>query len=189
MVADHASFAKRSFLRNAAVAVGRVLTPEPEVEIANRRWGRLPDGRRMWFLRAAEGWTDWELAAHDDLGDILREAAAACATANASLVVVFVPDKFRVYRDVCSFPPHSECRGWVPNDFPERLAATVATIEGVGFVDLTPSFRARAGSPDLLYLPDDTHWTATGHRVAGEALAAHVRERRLVEDGRDSEED
>ncbi|MDP9132869.1 MAG: hypothetical protein M3M98_07035, partial [Nitrospirota bacterium] len=44
----------------------------------------------------------------------------------------------------------------------------------IEFVDLTRSLREAAATGVLTYLPDDTHWTADGQRVAGEALYQHV---------------
>jgi len=185
VVAKQDAFVSRSFLGNAVAALRRLAQPEPEeAAIASARWGRLPDGRRMWFLRRSGPWSDWELAALDVLGDALAEGQRTCAARGVRLLVVFAPDKFRVYGDVCVFPEHSECRTWQQNDFPDRLHARVRAISPeVGFLDLTPSFRERARAGDVLYPPDDTHWSAAGQSLAADVLAAYVRERGLLESG------
>jgi hypothetical protein len=106
---------------------------------------------------------------------ILAEAHAMCRRQGAELVVVFVPSKFRVYRDACAFEDDSPCRAWPVDDLPGDLRTTVASVSpAVGFLDLTPRLRAEAAAGALLYLPDDPHWTAEGHRAAARALADYL---------------
>lgn len=40
-------------------------------------------------------------------------------------------------------------------------------------IDLLPAFEAYTGD-DQVFFPQDTHWTATGHRIAGEYLASKL---------------
>jgi hypothetical protein len=183
LVARQRAFAQRSLLANAAAAARRLGEPEPpEAPVARTRWGRLPDGRRMWFLNPAGPWAEWQLAALEVLGDVLAEGQRVSAAHGSRLAVVFVPDKFRVYRDVCVFPEHSECRTWQPNDFPDRLQGIVRRMTPeVGFLDLTTSLRERARAGALLYPPDDTHWSPAGNAAVADVLAAYLRERALLE--------
>ena len=104
--------------------------------------------------------------------DTLAEAHAACARRGVELVVAFVPAKFRVYRDLCTFEEHSPCRDWPVDDLPDALREAVASISPeIGYLDLTPRFRSAAARGALPYLPDDTHWSPEGHREAAEAVA------------------
>jgi lysophospholipase L1-like esterase len=48
---------------------------------------------------------------------------------------------------------------------------TWARSRGVGFVDLTPALTAAASRGELVYFPDDTHWSAAGNAVVAQALA------------------
>jgi hypothetical protein len=106
---------------------------------------------------------------------ILAEAHALCRGQGTDLVVVFVPSKFRVYRGACSFESDSPCRSWPVDDLPCALRSAVAAVSPeVGFLDLTPSLQAEAADGSLLYLPDDPHWTAEGHRAAARALADYL---------------
>jgi hypothetical protein len=109
----------------------------------------------------------------------LAEAREACARRGIELIVAFVPTKFRVYRDLCAFDPDSPCRDWPVDDLPEALREAVALLgPDVGFLDLTPRFRNEASRGALPYLLDDTHWSPDGHRIAAEALAEFLADRR-----------
>ena len=58
------------------------------------------------------------------------------------------------------------------NDLPDRLRDIVADISPeIGYLDLTPALRSAARENTLVFFPDDTHWTAEGHRVVAAALA------------------
>ncbi len=110
---------------------------------------------------------------------ILAEARVLCDRAGIELVVAFVPTKFRVYRDLCRFAPGSPCPGWPVDDLPRAVEAAVASAgPGIGFVDLTPRLRAEAEAGALVYLADDTHWSAAGHRSAARALGDRLDGRR-----------
>ena len=65
-----------------------------------------------------------------------------------------------------------------------------AAGDDVGFLDLTPVLQARAVEGELVYLADDTHWSAQGHRAAALAVADFLRRREaakgaIAEAGRD----
>ena len=116
---------------------------------------------------------------------ILAEAGAMCRRQGTELIVVFIPSRFRVYRDFCAFEPDSPCRSWPVDDLPGALGAAVAAdLPGVRFVDLTPRFRAEAAAGALLYLADDNHWSPRGHRVAAEELASVLHPTALPDRGR-----
>lgn len=105
----------------------------------------------------------------------LAEANNLCRRQGAELIVVFIPSRFRVYRDACTFAADSPCRSWPVDDLPGALGAAVADLPGARFLDLTPRFRAEAAAGGLLYLADDSHWSARGHEAAAEELAAMLR--------------
>ncbi len=52
----------------------------------------------------------------------LAQADAMCRRQGAELIVLFIPSRFRVYRDVCAFEPDSPCRSWPVDDLPVRSA-------------------------------------------------------------------
>jgi hypothetical protein len=55
-------------------------------------------------------------------------------------------------------------------DLPQRRLTAFARSRGVRTLDLLPDFRARTASGERLYIPNDTHWNATGNGRAAEAL-------------------
>ncbi|AMV38529.1 alginate O-acetyltransferase AlgX-related protein [Planctomyces sp. SH-PL62] len=108
----------------------------------------------------------------DRLKEVFAEAGALCRARGVDLVVAFVPAKFRVYRDLCRFEADSPCADWPIDDLPGAVEKVVRdTSPAIGFVDLTPRLRAEAEAGGLVYLTDDTHWSAEGHRAAALAVA------------------
>jgi hypothetical protein len=84
-----------------------------------------------------------------------------------------------VYGDLVELPPDSELAGWPRSDLPARLREQLAHLSpAIGFVDLTAALKARAAAGELVYLPDDTHWTPAGHAAVARALAEHLEQRR-----------
>jgi hypothetical protein len=171
---------ERSFGRNAlqvlAERLGPILTPDP----ADRApWGTLQnnDGRstQLFFHQRGTQLSSRGFAALNKVVSVLSAAHTACVTNRVPLLVVYVPEKFRVYRDYCTFRPDNPCTNWVLDDLPGQLGARVAGLgPGVGFLDLTPVFAAEAARGRLLYFSDDTHWSAAGHEAAGRAIAGHI---------------
>ena len=161
-----ASFWRRSLVRNAASTAKRLLRPcrpDPAAE----QYAIQFAGRRVYVFPPAGPLSDADLAALPKLAAILREAQALCRAQGSRLAVAFVPAKFRVYRDAA------------PNDLPDRLRALLPPE--AEFVDLTPALIAGVQAGREVYLPDDTHWTATGHEIAArilcDALGACERQR------------
>ena len=107
---------------------------------------------------------------------ILAEAHELCRQRGIRFIVAFAPVSYRVHRDLPNFEPStSEMRQWTLNDVPEQVASLVRAISpDIDFIDLTHPLRAAAGAGILTYLPDDTHWTAEGQRVAGLAIYGQV---------------
>jgi hypothetical protein len=146
---------------------------------------RSGQGIEMYFSCGVHEGNDLPANPRGDSGElkrvqsILTEAYALCARHGIDLVVLFVPAKFRVYRDLCSFDPDSPCLAWGVDDLPGALKAAVGAVSSeIGFLDLTSPFLNEAADGPLLYLPDDTHWSAEGHRRAAAALADLLAERR-----------
>jgi lysophospholipase L1-like esterase len=175
----------RSFTRNAlALAVRRWLRPEP-TRPARLYTGRTVDGTgrpaEIVFSCGVHEGVDLpavprgESPALEKVRDVLGEAEALCAGQGIDLVVVFVPTKFRVYGPRCSFAPESPCRSWRVDDLPRALGEAVRTVsDRIGFLDLTPRLQDESCRRPLLYLPDDTHWSAEGHGVVAEAVAKRL---------------
>ena len=80
-----------------------------------------------------------------------------------------MPVKLAVYRGLVDFPPESEVAGWTVPDLRSRVGEVCAKA-GLRFLDLTPVLRGHAERGEMLYLPDDSHWNAAGHRRVAEAI-------------------
>lgn len=172
------AFYTRSFTRNSLKQVKRIFFPPSK-----------PSGmKRAAAFRASEGKSDTVYFVYpspplsiQDL-DSIEETTRTIATAHtlsaaqgARLIFVFVPTKFRVFRDYCQFPLQSECRNWAVNDLPERLKKAVTSISpDIGFLDLTPRLSEDAKNGALPYYSDDDHWSPEGHKIAAEAISDYV---------------
>ena len=91
-------------------------------------------------------------------------------------IVAFAPISFRVHRGLANFEPSTpEMQGWPLNHLPDEIGPILQEISpDIELVDLTYPLRAAAAAGVLTYFPDDTHWTAEGQRVAGQALHRQV---------------
>lgn len=104
---------------------------------------------------------------------VLEEAHRVVQQEGAHLIVVFAPVAYRVYHEITDFEGiGGGVTRWDVNDLPDRLRGLLAEISpDIDYVDLTPALRSAAHNNTLVFLHDDTHWTADGHRVVAEALA------------------
>lgn len=174
----------RSFLKNAALYLARSWPigprPGPTTTPLLGRF-RVRSGATVTLsfaspdqvLQGPDGTSRADSLGFDRARAALDEASRLCASRGIALTVVFIPSKYRVYRDYCTFdrgPP-------AVDDLPGALADAVAALgPEIRFLDLTPTFRAEAARGALLYLPDDTHWSAEGHRLAASAIADPIQQ-------------
>lgn len=117
--------------------------------------------------------TAQELEAVQTVAHTFKAAYELAHSQGAGFMVAFAPTKFRVYRDIARFDGNAQgdLKWWVLNDLPERLHRLVADISpDIRYVDLTPALSAAAKAKQLVFIPDDTHWTSDGHRVVAETL-------------------
>ncbi|WP_447599085.1 alginate O-acetyltransferase AlgX-related protein [Nitrospira sp. Nam80] len=106
------------------------------------------------------------------VSEYILEAYRLCRQQEIRFLVAFVPEKYRVYHDLSNFEfGTEELRSWKVNDLPSRLKQILtASAPDIEYLDLTPALKAESGKGIATYLPDDTHWTPVGHRVAAEAI-------------------
>jgi SGNH hydrolase-like domain, acetyltransferase AlgX len=125
----------------------------------------------VYFLNPSAPLSGQDLDALDETTRIIATSHKLCAAQGARLVFVFIPDKFRVFHNLCSFPEASECRNWTVNDLPERMRRAVTSIASdIGYLDLTSHFAEAVKKGQLPYYADDAHWSPEGHRVAADEI-------------------
>jgi hypothetical protein len=173
------SFRARSFTRSARGELKQLLHPRVKSPGVQRsgildRPGQKP--LPVYFIYPAHALTPQEAGALEETRSILKEAYQLSAKQGAQLVVVYVPDKFRVFSPFMHIPPESACRHWVLSDLPERFQKEVRSISSdVGYLDLTGSLQDAVKQGIIPYYPDDAHWSEAGHRVASQTIDQYLR--------------
>lgn len=163
---------RRSFVRNAQAQLRLVLYP-----IVPRycpHFGIVSAGPRrgekvLFWPEAAVPWTEFERDRWDRAQHTLREAARATRERDVTLVLVYVPIKFRVYRDFIDLPASSELRDWALWSLP-YLFTQFCRTEGLTCLDLTGLLRDSVRTGGMPYAPTDSHWSLEGHRLIARAL-------------------
>jgi SGNH hydrolase-like domain, acetyltransferase AlgX len=174
-------FDKRSFTFNALARFGGWTNSLLwwDSSLVATRSGIIPskDSRaetRMYFVTEPQGSSVQTLNLLNRTFEILTKASSLCESSATRLLVVYVPLKFRVYRDLLRLSDESDLKRWRVNDFPDRFGRWCRSA-GIDYVDLTPALRREAADGSLVYFPDDEHWTDEGHRVAAEEIARAIK--------------
>lgn len=103
---------------------------------------------------------------------ILTEAYELTRLRGIRFIVAYAPTSYRVHHGLRNFEPSTSQLKKMPvnsllEEFEQMLESIAPDIE---FVDLTIPLREAAAAGILTYLPDDTHWTSEGQRIAGQAI-------------------
>ena len=171
-----ATSVERSFTFNALKLIKHVVVPaRPGVERAGVI--QTPDGGtyRMYFGFKSHALSKEELDALDQTAQMIGQVRSLCAAQGARLIFVYVPEKFRVFRPFSQFPKESECRNWVLSDLPDRMRGALHSIApDIEYLDLTPSLMEGVKKGAVPYFPDDSHWSADGHRIAAETIDQYL---------------
>ena len=169
---DRHGWWRRSFVRNAHALLRLVL--HPLVPRHCPHFGTVAAGphrgQKVFFWpEAAVPWTEFERDRWERTQHTLREAARATQERDVSLLLVYVPIKFRVYRDFIELPPGSELRHWALWSLPD-LFAQFCRAEGLACLDLTGLLRDAVRTGEMPYAATDSHWSPEGHRLIARAL-------------------
>jgi hypothetical protein len=137
-------------------------------------WFRDSDGvsHRMYFydFYATRTLGPYEQQRFETTKAAFRRGAEICRQHGIRLVAVYIPIKFRVYGDVCTYPAGSRCVRWTPWDLEAQFAEFSRTA-GIEFLSLTEPMHRAAAAGRVLYVPEDSHWSAEGHRFVAEQIA------------------
>lgn len=159
----------RSLLRRGFDAFQRLT--QPVVAEASRRTGQFGDTtvRFLWVHRRGDAceqqWPQIEQA--------LNAFRASIEARHGRLGVILIPQKLRVLGPFSRFPAGSDLMPLADHltPMPERLADW-SVRSGCAVLDLTASLKVAAASGRLVWLADDTHWSADGASVAADAVSA-----------------
>jgi SGNH hydrolase-like domain, acetyltransferase AlgX len=136
-----------------------------------------PRGQRVLFgPEAAVPWTDFERGRWERARDTLVEAARLTRERGIHLLLVYVPIKFRVYRDFVQLPPHSEAREWTLWPLPD-LFTQLCGAERLACVDLTGALRDAVREGGTPYPSVDSHWSPEGHQLIASILEKELQSR------------
>ena len=103
-----------------------------------------------------------------------RRGAEICRQHGIRLVAVYIPIKFRVYGGLCTYPAGSPCVRWKPWTLEAQFAA-FSRSAGIEFLSLTEPMQRAAAAGHVVYAPEDSHWSAEGHRfVAGRSQIGNL---------------
>jgi hypothetical protein len=175
---DWAAFKERSFTLNSLVELRKLRHPQKPPGVRILGIVHTPDGREtnMYFSYKAGPLPEAYQMALDETIHILQTASELCAAQGARLLVVLIPEKFRVFQPFCRFPKESECRNWTLNDLPDQLERGIrSSVREARYLDLTPVFRDLTTRGTLPFERDDTHWSAAGEQAAAEAINNQLR--------------
>lgn len=172
-------------LRKLLIGTQRLLTlhvlrtsPNPAVVLGQSdgqtRWLYLDapamgDGLGFASIQGKQPFSAGELAA---IATQLRQVTATVLASGAKLVIMVPPDKQSIYPEY--LPPSQRPAPGAVSRL-EQFRAMAATLTDVPLVDLVALLR-QAKPSELLYFPQDTHWTYRAswlaYQAAARALAA-----------------
>ena len=171
---DWPQFRRASFLRNAYGLLRRTAHPLVHKALPAHGWYRDQAGalhQLFYFNYAALPFTGYEQERFDTTKAAFREGLELGRERGVAMALVFVPMKFRVYGEFCSFAPESPCQQWTPWNLPARFRA-FCVEDGIDCVDLSEPMQQAAAAGRLLYAPEDSHWNADGHAFVAQQVQA-----------------
>lgn len=121
-------------------------------------------------------WTERSHAGHAEearhITASLDEFRAKVERSGGRFAIVFVPTKYRVLADLCTFDPKSKLRNRKANLTPLRThMRTWSETSGTAMLDLTAPLQTAAKNGRIPWFWGDTHWNATGHDIAASEVA------------------
>jgi hypothetical protein len=179
---EPAPLGKRTFFRNFLVAVSGTLTNrfrrQPSENALNHSGlFQRADGvsERVYFGQTNKPVTasEWDVTV-----ETLTEANRLSKQAGARFIVVYIPRKFRVYREYLELQVDTEIAGWRVNDLPDRMDKWCKEND-IAYIDTTPILKESAAEGISPYFIDDVHWNTLGHRLAGAGIVGYLKRNRI----------
>ena len=125
---------------------------------------------RVYFGQTADPWNahQWAVAT-----GTLQEGRDLTRQQGAEFVVIYIPRKFRIYKDHLELSGGTEIAEWEVNNLPEALGAWCAE-NGIRFLDITPHLAGHVQAGVHPYFVDDVHWNPLGHETAARVITDHL---------------
>src|SRR5262249_21244649 len=123
-------------------------------------------------------WTDYEASRWIRAKSAFSDGIAIARNAGVNVILIYVPTKYRVYREFIQLPAGSPMSGWdVWRMLPENFAEVCQSV-GVPGIDLTLRFQQAVREGANPYALTDTHWSAEGHAIVASELERTIRDLR-----------
>lgn len=177
------SFFRRSFTRNATLAMSRLLKGAPRRAPAIHAvcTGVKEAPLSLYFYEDQTEFDARTKVAVDATADLIRTSAELVRAHGAALVIAYAPAKIRVYRPYCAFDSGLTYPTEIRREQAQAFASAVGAIGSpVTFLDLTPALQRASEQQGATYFSDDTHWSEIGHRAVAEAIAQHIQAHGLL---------
>ena len=172
-------WAQRSFVLNAFGRLRRWVHPL----IPNRApyWAYLPDenGKEpvYFFDYGSVPWTDFEEGQWVKARDTFQRGIEWAHEWNIHLAFLFIPTKYRVYKDVIEIPEGSPLETWSDSEELPTHFQKFCAMASAACLDLTGPLKQSVREDRMPFALTDTHWSPEGHAVAAAELARLIRER------------
>jgi SGNH hydrolase-like domain, acetyltransferase AlgX len=165
-------FCGRSLIYTVFQFIRRVLDPIVPNSVAT--CGTFRDARGMthrmyYYSYGSLEFNDYERECFERTKTAFRRGRDVCRENGIQLILFYIPMKFRVYGDLCTFPAASPCVNWKPWNLVEYFRQ-FCEEESIAWVDLTPLMRSAAMRGEVLYAPEDSHWNAEGQAFVAERI-------------------
>lgn len=113
------------------------------------------------------------------MAESLQRINEVCQQNKIRLVVLFIPDKITVLKDVVTFDPSVrkklESQAIRKEETLGYYVGAFCYQNGIDFIDPTPTLLKTAEEGKVVYIPMDTHLSPIGHQVVAESLVARIK--------------
>jgi hypothetical protein len=170
---------RRSFVRNGLGRIRywiRAMVPNQPPH-----WARLSLPNRnkelLYFAKyGAVPWTEYEKERWEKAMAALEEGVRLARSQDVHVLPVYIPTKYRVYRNLVELPPGSPMEQWDVWPLREQFQEFCLSV-ATACLDLTDRFTRAAQQGGMPYAAKDTHWSPEGHATAAAEVERFLRTR------------
>ena len=169
------------------LSVGSAAGPIPLFRIRAPFWALLPgqggSSKRIYFFNyGAVPWTEFEESCWEKAKETFRDGIEVSRASGVEIILLYVPIKFRVYREFITIPPRSPLTRWDVWPLPQKFMEFCRSVS-VPCVDLTDRLKQAVREGMDVYALNDTHWSSEGNAVVAAELERVLRGLDLLKRG------